>query len=455
MRILRFDSVGGASGDMILGALVGLGVDPNELERELKRLIPEPFRLNVGEKSSFGATGVYLTVELGEDSHCHSHSEHEHGHCDHSHSGEHQHEHAHCDHSHSDEHGHCERAHSHEHKHGRTFATIRDMIAASPLDEKTKRDATAAFEALAVAEAEAHRVPVETVHFHEVGAVDSLVDTVGCVLALNRLGVDGISLSPLPVGEGTFRCQHGVYPLPAPATAILLRNFGLPISSDVERCEMLTPTAAALFGVWPKREIPVGARIVATANSFGTREMPSRPNLLRATIYETDDAATETAAARYDVETLFELTTNLDDATGERLAATAAALFDAGALDVWFEPILMKKGRPAHRLSALVDAAKRDAVLDAFFRHSGTFGVRETTVRRRFLARRWENVETRFGTIRVKIGATNDGEELTAAPEFDDCARAAAEYGVPVERVFREAAARRAEIAEKNASKNR
>lgn len=333
------------------------------------------------------------------------------------------------------------------------------MIAESPLDEKTKRDAIAAFEALAVAEAEAHQKPVDEVHFHEVGAVDSLVDTVGCVLALNALGVDGISLSPLPVGEGTFRCAHGVYPLPAPATSILLRNYGLPTSSDNERCEMLTPTAAALFAVWEKTTIPTGARIVATANSFGTRKMQNRPNLLRASIYETDNAVEEIAKtpvkssesekssaweARYNVETLYELATNVDDATGERLATVATALFDAGALDVWTTPILMKKGRPACKLSALVAAERREAVVDAIFRTSGTFGVRETTVRRRSLARRWETVQTSFGSIRVKIGATLDGETLTASPEFDDVDEAARKADVPFDRVYREAAARHA-----------
>ena len=517
MKILRFDSVGGASGDMILGALVGLGVDPRYIERELRRLIPDPFCLKVGEKSEFGATGVYLTVDLnptaddecalceerfacvckrnpdcdptcecvckrknkrerkckrkrdgaGDHKHAHSHEhdrKHEHDR-QYEHDYEHKHDHEH-KHAHSHEHGHKhdhehKPAHSHEHEHehvhGRTFASIRRMIAESPLDEKTKRDATAAFEALAVAEAEAHQKPVDEVHFHEVGAVDSLVDTVGCVLALNALGVDGISLSPLPVGEGTFRCAHGVYPLPAPATSILLRNYGLPTSSDNERCEMLTPTAAALFAVWEKKAIPTGARIVATANSFGTRKMQNRPNLLRASIYETDNVAEESGKtpakspelekssvweARYNVETLYELATNVDDATGERLATVATALFDAGALDVWTAPILMKKGRPACKLSALVAEEKREAVVDALFRTSGTFGVRETTVRRRSLARRWETVQTSFGPIRVKVGATLDGETTVAAPEFADVDEAARKAGVPFDRVYREAASR-------------
>ena len=300
------------------------------------------------------------------------------------------------------------------------------MIAESPLDEKTKRDAIAAFEALAVAEAEAHQKPVDEVHFHEVGAVDSLVDTVGCVLALNALGVDGISLSPLPVGEGTFRCAHGVYPLPAPATSILLRNYGLPTSSDNERCEMLTPTAAALFAVWEKKAIPTGARIVATANSFGTRKMQNRPNLLRASIYETDNAVEEIAKtpvkspesekssvweARYNVETLYELATNVDDATGERLATVATALFDAGALDVWTTPILMKKGRPACKLSALVAAERREAVVDAI---SGR-PERSAFAKRRFDAVRWRGVGRRFKRPSARF-ALKSARRSTAKP---------------------------------------
>ena len=236
------------------------------------------------------------------------------------------------------------------------------MLENSGLDEKTKRDSLAAFAALAEAEAEAHDVPIDDVHFHEVGAVDSIIDSVGCALGFNLLGIDGISLSPLPVGEGTFRCAHGVYPLPAPAVANLLRKYKLPVSHDVERCEMLTPTAASLFAIWKKVEIPTGSRLVATANSFGTRKMKERPNLLRASIYETDNVP---STGLFGVETLCELETNVDDASGERLASTAAALFKMGALDVWFVPVQMKKGRPASKLCALVKECDRTAALDA------------------------------------------------------------------------------------------
>ncbi len=424
MKILRFDSVGGASGDMILGALVRLGVDTEVLEREIRKLIPdEEFSFKIEEKSEFGASGIHLTVDIKKS--------HSHGH-DHSHDHDHGHDH---DHSHNHDHG-------HDHVHGRTWAAIRAMLENSGLDEKTKRDSLAAFAALAEAEAEAHDVPIDDVHFHEVGAVDSIIDSVGCALGFNLLGIDGISLSPLPVGEGTFRCAHGGYPLPAPAVANLLRKYKLPVSHDVERCEMLTPTAASLFAIWKKVEIPTGSRLVATANSFGTRKMKERPNLLRASIYETDNVP---STGLFGVETLCELETNVDDASGERLASTAAALFKMGALDVWFVPVQMKKGRPASKLCALVKECDRTAALDAIFRHSGVLGVRETVKRRYCLDRRFVTVDTKYGQARVKIGTTNSGEILSASPEFEDCAKLAEDKDATFECVYREVLRRYAE----------
>ena len=424
MRILRFDSVGGASGDMILGALVQLGVDLQIVERKIHELIPnEVFSFQVDEKSSFGVSGIHLQVKL-DDEHerCREHGHgHEHGH----------------DHEHKHEHDKGQ-----SHVHGRTWAEIRRLLEFSLLDEKTKKDSLAAFAALAEAEAEVHGVAVDDVHFHEVGAVDSIVDTVGCAMGLNLLKIDGVSLSPLPIGEGTFRCAHGIYPIPAPAVANLLRKYALPISYDVEPFEMLTPTATSLFAVWSKVSIPEGAKLVATANSFGTREMKNRPNLLRVSLFETEGALD---GDLYASETLCELETNVDDATGERLAAAAAILFKAGALDVWFEPILMKKGRPASRLCVLVKESDRAAAVDLIVRHTGVFGVRETVKRRYYLARRFETVETPYGAARVKIGSTRRGEIVSVAPEYEDCAELASSSGVAFETVYREILRRYAE----------
>ena len=450
MRILRFDSVGGASGDMILGALVGLGVDPRSLETTLKRLIPnDPFRFKIEEKSSFGVSGVHLTVELGSDLNasvnrceygsCSNHDhEHEHDH-DHDHEHEHEHDHDH-DHEHEHDHDHDhdhehEHDHEHKHSHGRTYADIRALLENSDLDANSKRDALSAFHALACAEAEVHQRKIDDVHFHEVGAVDSIVDTVGCVVGLNALGVDAISLSPLPVGEGLFKCAHGVYPLPAPATAVLLRNYGLPVSYNVERCEMLTPTATSLFAIWRKMEIPSGSRVVASVNSFGTREMKTRPNILRATLYESS------ADSPYLEEELVELETNVDDASAERLATVASALFELGCLDVWFESIMMKKGRPGAKVCALLRMDTKSAALRVFFAHAGALGVRETVKRRYSLAREWREVVTQYGVARIKLGKDLTGATLVVAPEYDDCVQLAHNSGATFAEVYHAALA--------------
>lgn len=401
VKILRWDSVGGASGDMILNALLSLcqktGIPQEAIEEPLHELIPEPFSFHWETESSHGMSGKVLRVEIP-----------------HSHGGEHH--------------------HHHSHHHHRTFADIRKMIEESRLSPRVQELSIAVFSALAQAEGKVHGMPPEKVHFHEVGATDSLVDMVGACLAYDLLGVEGISLSPLPVGSGMVHCAHGTYPLPAPATALLLETYQLPVSLDHEEGEMLTPTAAALLAVWPRVEISTGMRVAASTNAFGHRKMVSRPNLLRATLYEpfASPISEETT------ETLYQLECNLDDVSGEQLAAAMDALFAAGARDVWFSPLTMKKQRPGVLLGVLTDAEHRQKMLDTLFRHSGTFGVREIPVLRHALERRWEDVNTPWGKIRVKIG-TWQGENLRFTPEFEDCQKIALQENLPWEKVAREA----------------
>lgn len=415
MRILRFDSVGGASGDMILGALVGLGVDIDLICSELKKLLPdEEFSFVKGTKTEFGASGVYLTVDIPKKQiYCHEKKRHSS--------------------SHHGSDGHDE--HAFHHHHGRCWKDIRTLIEVSRLDPQVKEDSLKAFKALAEAEAEAHCVPIDNVHFHEIGAVDSIIDTVGCVMGLRMLNIDGISLSPLPIGEGTFHCAHGTYPLPAPAVANLIQKYHLPVSYDVEPCEMLTPTAASIFSIWNKQSIPVGSTVIKSANSFGTHKMKSRPNLLRASIIETSD---ESCSDPYLVEQVYELRSNIDDATGERLSYLSEILFKAGALDVWYEPIYMKKGRPATCICTLVKKSCRSPILDLIFRHSGVLGIREVVHNRYALTRRWEEVDTIYGKARIKIGSNEQGEILVQSPEFEDCKRLADDNGLPLETIYRE-----------------
>lgn len=397
MKLIRFDSVGGASGDMILGALIGLGADRETVVRELDSLLPGHFTLEVAECSSHGIAGIRATVSAAEADHHHHHHDHD-------------------DHDHH------------------AFREIRALIENSALPVAVKTSSVAVFSLLAEVEGKIHGKPPEEVSFHEVGAVDSIVDIVGSCLALHLLGAEGISVSPLPTGCGTVRCAHGLLPVPAPATAELLTR-GLAIAPCDEPFELLTPTGAALLAAWPKREVPSGAEIRRVANAFGRRELLHRPNLLRAMLVET----VQTAGTGEEVE---ELSCNLDDCTGEVIGYLTERLLDAGALDVWTEAIQMKKQRPGVKLCALARPADREAMLGLIFRESTTLGVRIAPLRRRALARGEEEVATPYGPVRVKVARGEDGAVLSAKPEFEDCRKIAERCGIPLKEAVRAASVR-------------
>ncbi len=389
MKILRLDSLGGASGDMLLGVLIGLGADREKLEESLRLVLPDHFHLTLEELTSHGIAGIRAGVDLHDHGHGHDHDHEEHGH------------------------------------HHRTFADIRSMIDAAPLPDAAKVSAVATFALLAEAEGHVHGVSAEEVGFHEVGAADSIVDIVGCALAFHELGIDGVSLSPLPTGTGTLRCEHGILPIPAPATAEVLRRSGLKTAPSIEPFELLTPTGAALLASWPKGEIPAGAAIRAVVNSFGKRTLRHTPNLLRAMLYESG------AAAGIESDEVCRLECEIDDATGEVLGAACRLLMERGALDVTTEAVMMKKQRPGVRLSVLCRPAEREMMAELIFRHTTTFGVRESTMRRRVLARHFVEVETPYGKIRVKVGKLGD-EVIRRTPEFEDCQKAAETHNVPL-----------------------
>ncbi len=401
MKILRLDSLGGASGDMLLGVLIGLGAKREELEAELRSVLPDHFHLTVDEVTIGGIAGIRAGVDL------HDHGDgHDHGH-------------THCD---DQQHG----AHAHHH---RSMADIRAMIEASALPDAAKAMAIEIFTMLARAEGRVHGVPADEVHFHEVGAADSIIDIAGCALAFYRLGIDAVSLSAIPTGSGTLRCEHGILPIPAPATAELLKSSGLKIAPSFEPFELLTPTGAAVLATWPKAEVPAGAQITAVANSFGKRTLRHTPNLLRAMLFETAAAASETDGE------VCRLECEIDDATGEVLGAACQLLMAAGALDVTTEAVMMKKQRPGVRLTVLCRIADRERIAELIFRHTTTFGLRESLLRRRTLARHFEEVETPYGKIRVKVGSLGS-EVIRRTPEFEDCRRAAEKHGVPVAMVL-------------------
>ena len=431
MKILQFDSVGGASGDMILAALADLGVDLSEVEHALQALDISPLHLHMEEAASHGLHGRRVHVHTSENAETEDaprgddEPAHDHGHA-HGHANGHAHDQAH----------HHAAAHAHHGPH-RGLPEIRALIEQTALPEPVKQQALAVFTALGRAEAEVHRQPLESIHFHEVGALDSIADIVGGCYALHLLGVDRVAVGPLPLGQGTVQCQHGTYPLPAPATLLLLMGHAT-VRTSVPH-ELVTPTGAALLTTWKTDEAPpAGSRMVRAGYGFGRRALGDRPNVLRAVLLETE-ATPESNACLV-------LECNLDDCTPEIIGALTRRLLEAGALDVFTLPAFMKKQRPGVLLTVLTRPADREPMLDLLFRESTTLGVRESMTTRTVLPRETRIVETPYGAVRIKQARWKDAV-VTASPEMEDCERLSAEHGVSVRLVY-EAAQRLAGAAD-------
>lgn len=421
-NFLRFDSVGGASGDMILSALAALGADMPAIEKIINSFFPEHLHFHTDLASAAGLNGLRVTVS----------AEHHPHHDDREWPGAHAHTHVH--HAPSP-HGVPPSGgpqHSHAHDH-RGLAEIEHLLSLAPLSNATRDLALTVFRKLAEAEAKIHGKTIETVHFHEVGAWDSIADIVGACLALEQLGVRGVACGPLPAGTGTVRCAHGEMPNPAPATLELLA--GMAVTQTAEPFELVTPTGAALLRVWTHTlaPLPETATVIRSAFGFGSRTLNGRPNVLRATLLaESAQAATPVAPTAAD---LLVLETNLDDCNPEWLGSLAADLLGRGALDVWLTPVIMKKGRPGTVLSVLATADGAAALRERIFRATTTFGIRFYPVGREELQRRFENVRTTWGDVPVKIG-TLHGEEITASPEHDACAILAKANNVTPRQVY-------------------
>jgi len=391
MKVLRFDSVGGASGDMVLAALLGLGVDLKALMAAVRTLGIETFDIMPKPASDSGLSGIHVDVQV-------PHGDH------------------------------------HPHRH---LDDIRKLIQGSRMSDKAKALSLAVFERLAEVEAGVHGTSVNEVHFHEVGAMDSIIDVVGSCVALDMLRVDAVTVGPLPLGCGSFKTAHGVMPNPAPATTELLK--GHPVVQTEEPFELVTPTGAALLMVWQGRGQKSEVRgqqmtIVAQSNGFGHRTLNGRPNLLRAVLFEATDHGPRTT------DECLVLESNIDDTNPELIGALAGKLMDQGALDVFTTPIQMKKQRPGILLTVLCRPESRDTLVDLIFTESTTFGIREYLTQRTTLERRLVEVETPYGCIRVKVGSWK-GRDITRSPEHDDCVRCAKAHNVPV-RVVYEAAAK-------------
>ncbi len=445
MRIAYLDCFSGMSGDMFLGALVDAGVSPELLERTVAALdIGARLEISRVVRAGIAATKVDVYAhgekdlpreeywsgrqisDLGPQEHPH----------DHGHSHHHSHEH--------DSEGQSSRAGTplaiaqgtaapREPGHGRGLKEIRCIISSSAISERAKATAIAIFENLGAAEAKIHDSSIESVHFHEVGAVDAMVDIVCASVGAEALGVDEIVCSPLNLGGGTVKCAHGTLPVPAPATLELLKDA--PVYSSGLQVELVTPTGAAIVKTLARRFAAFPEmRVEKIGYGAGTRDFPGHANVVRLTIGEAQPAL----AAKVSEETVTVLEANLDDLNPQVFGYVMDRLLEEGALDAFGVPVQMKKSRPGMVLTVLCrpeDAAKLTQLL---FTETSTLGVRRRDERRQALARKWVTVATEWGEVRLKIASMN-GTVTNYAPEYEDCRRIAAEHRVPLKAVMQAA----------------
>jgi uncharacterized protein (TIGR00299 family) protein len=435
VKIAYLDCFSGVSGDMFLAALVDAGVPFSVLEAAVSSLKLEA-KLNMRRVNRSGIDAVKvdvltLTGELAEVAAVSGAADvHLHNRCDEKH-------------SHSHEHSHGNGTdHTHEHDrvpgntHGRSLSFIRELIQSSQLVSEVKATALTAFDLLGHAEAKIHNVPVETIHFHEVGATDAIADIVACSAGAHWLGAERWLCSPLNVGGGHVHCAHGKFPVPAPATLELLRD--LPVYSSGVQSELVTPTGAALLralNVTSSSFPPM--RMSSTGYGAGTRDLPGQPNVLRLVVGESIGSYTVAHAKPSDRIGIIE--TTIDDATPELLSYVADLLLTAGASDVYRIPIQMKKGRTGIQLTILCSPEKADLLQGLVFRETTTLGLRYREECKRSLSRSFVSVTTEWGAVRMKLGLLDDGKIVNYAPEYEDCRAIADRHAIPLKQVMQTA----------------
>lgn len=415
-RVLYFDCFSGASGDMVLGALLDAGLPLEELRRALGSLAIDGASVSATRVLRAGVSATKFIVE-DKTAHSQPHSrgrDHAHGH-DHTHDR---------GHSHEAAHTRAPAAVAHDHGH-RSLADINTLIERSALSAKSQTRAKDLFHRLGEAEAAIHQIPIENIHLHEVGALDSIIDIVGAVFALEWFAADRIISSPLNVGGGMVNSAHGLFPVPAPATVTLLA--GAPVYSSGVQHEMVTPTGALLVTGYATSFGPVPAMTVDRVGyGAGERDLPGTPNVLRVLVGESSDQAS--------TERIVVLECEIDDMNPQIFGPVMDQLHAAGALDVYLSSVQMKKNRPGTLLTILARPEQRQALMAIVFRETTTIGVRYHDVTRERLERDIVAIQTPLGTVRFKV-ARLGGEIMNAAPEFDDCVRIATERGLPVKDV--------------------
>ena len=421
MKILYYDCFSGISGDMNLGAMLDLGVSTDTLISGLEKLKTEGWRLEITRDQRHGITGTKVTVITeGEHSHLPD-TDHQHDH-DPTHGQDQGHEH---DHGHTHDHAH---EHTHHHPH-RNLADIERIINNSTLPDPVRTLSMKIFSHIAAAEAAVHDKPIDEIHFHEVGALDSIVDIVGAAICLHDLGVDRVYASTIELGSGMVRCQHGLLPVPAPATARIISGF--PVHTGGVHFEATTPTGAAIIAATAEPLPPEMRFIIRNCGyGIGQKNNPARPNMLRVYLAEIPGEPEHGHEARL-------IECNMDDMNPELSEYLTRRLFEAGAGDVWITPVIMKKGRPALTLSVICEAEHVDAIRMILFTESTTIGLRVIPCAKETLHREFEEIETRFGKVMVKKSYFND-QLVSVKPEADRCAAIAAATGLPMKQVVQE-----------------
>jgi uncharacterized protein (TIGR00299 family) protein len=440
MKTLYLDIFSGLSGDMFIGALIDLGADARRLERELKKLKLGGYHLYVARKQKSGIEGVKFDVHLTDA------CDHHHGH--------------HPDHERVRSSGFSrpeppeggtpnQHAQEHHHDENRTFAEIKKLVAKSKLSAWVKKKSVAVFQRLAEAEGKIHGLPPEKVHFHEIGAVDSIVDIVGACIALELLGKPRVLAAPVVEGTGWVDCAHGRFPVPAPATLAILGARGIGVTQCDEPHELVTPTGAALLAEFVENFGPMQSLVAGKIGfGLGTRDNQTRPNVLRAVLGKRSTLnpvkgrgphgalrPQPSIALDWETDRVAVLETNLDDVSGEILGPFVETALTAGALDVFYTPIQMKKNRPGVLLAVLCAETDADKFSELILRETSAFGIRRTVAERRKLRREFTKIKTPFGEVTVKIGRL-DGKLVQAAPEFESCKKLASRAKVPLKRIY-------------------
>lgn len=479
-KTLYLETSSGISGDMFVAAMIDLGADPEVLERALNSIPADGFMVEISsvKKSGiaccdfnvildaahenhdhdmaylYGPAPVSSAAPQEEAHHCHCHEDEEEHHC-HCHDEEEHHchcredEEAHHCHCHEDEeapHCHChedEEAHhchghggeephhhhEHHHHHGRHLAEILDIIDATDMTDSAKALAGKMFHIVAEAESLAHHMPLEEVHFHEVGAIDSIVDIIAAAVTFDSLGITDVIIPCLTEGRGTVRCQHGVLPVPVPATMNIIEAYDMPLTIMEAKGEYVTPTGAAIAAaICTTHQLPKAFRIVRTGLGAGKRAYTERTNILRAYLIEGN-------AMEEGKDEIVKLETDIDDSTGEALGYTIDRLMQAGALDVHYSPVYMKKNRPAWELTVICKKSRMEEIEDIIFKETTTIGIREfPSVMRSILHRNQKQVETPFGIAEVKEVALPG--ERRFYPEYESVKAIAEKNHLPFAEVY-------------------